>query len=230
VTQPSTGRVAFFDVDETLTNCKTMVDFWCHWTSLPGAGPQPLVRGLDGLLRSGLPRAELNRAYYQLFTGVRPERLREAGLDWYAHYRARPRAFVRSGIEALAGHRAAGDTVVLLSGSFHAVLDPLAEDLGVDLVLCTRQTVSGDGTLSGHVDQPMIGLAKAEAASRVMADLRVRPADCFAYGDDISDLPLLLRVGNPVVVGGDDLAREADLRGWPALRGGSSPLSAAAGV
>ncbi len=51
-----------------------------------------------------------------------------------------------------------------------------------------------------------------------MAARSVGPADCFAYGDDLSDLPMLLEVGHPVVVGGHTgLAQEAGLRGWPVL-------------
>ena len=43
-------------------------------------------------------------------------------------------------------------------------------------------------------------------------------ADCHAYGDSISDLPLLELVGHPVAVNADfRLAREARRRGWLTL-------------
>ena len=228
VSAPS-GRIAFFDVDETLVGCKTMVDFWQHWIQLPAADPGTRREpgSVDALLRSGLPRTELNRAYYRLFTGVRPDLLRRAGLEWYAGFRRRPGAFVRAGVEALARHRAAGDTVVLVSGSCHALLDPLLRDLGAGMVVCTSLKLGGGGMLSGEVERPLIGPAKAEAAAAVMAARSVGPADCFAYGDDLSDLPMLLEVGHPVVVGGHSgLADEAGLRGWPVLSAPVPPRSA----
>jgi phosphoserine phosphatase len=55
----------------------------------------------------------------------------------------------------------------------------------------------------GLVGEPCIGEAKRAA---VRAELRSRPdvdpARCYAYGDHVSDLPMLAEVGNPVVVGG----------------------------
>ena len=52
-------------------------------------------------------------------------------------------------------------------------------------------------------------------AARLAAEHGVDLADCHAYGDSISDLPLLELVGHPVAVNPDfRLAREARRRGW----------------
>jgi phosphoserine phosphatase len=80
-------------------------------------------------------------------------------------------------------------------------------------VLCARPEVR-DGVLTGGLlGGPMIGEGKRAA---VRAVLRAHPEaaarDCYAYGDHISDLPMLAEVGHPVVVGADpELARRLPL-------------------
>jgi len=226
VRRPASGRAAFFDVDETLIRAKSMVEFWRAWSAPggPGHGGGREER-FAALFGRGLPRAEVNRAYYRLFDGVEPARLGEAGRHWYAGYRAGPDALLPAPVAALRAHRAAGDAVVLVSGSLRAVLEPLAAELGVDLVLCTEQLTGPDGRLTGAVAAPMIGPAKGEAVAAVIARLGLGAADCHAYGDDLSDLPMLTAVGHPVAVGtGTELAAEAGRRGWPVLAGvGDTP-------
>ncbi|GAA0573346.1 HAD-IB family hydrolase [Paractinoplanes ferrugineus] len=212
------GRVAFFDVDETLLVGKSMVEFLRYWSDSEGVFRRTVGELEEVAGRSG--RAAANRAYYLLFAGVANEALAEAGRRWYAEHRRRPAAFVRATAAALADHRAAGDQVVLVSGSCRAILDPLAADVAADEVLCTELEVDGDGRLTGAVAAAMIGPAKADAAAGLLRRLGVRPADCFAYGDHASDLDLLTAVGNPRVVGDDPvLGSWAGQHGWPVLPG-----------
>ncbi|MET8141384.1 HAD-IB family hydrolase [Sphaerisporangium sp. NPDC005288] len=210
-------RVAFFDVDETLLTAKSMVEFLRYWLGRDDARFRAVVAELGAVAeREG--RAAANRAYYRLFAGVSSAALTEAGRRWYARHRREPDAFVGSTAAALAGHRAAGDRVVLVSGSCRAVLDPLLTDVGGDDVLCTELVVGGDGRLTGEVARSMIGPAKSDAATELLLRLGASPADCFAYGDHASDLDLLTAVGSPRVVGGDPvLASWAEKHGWPVL-------------
>ena len=56
-----------------------------------------------------------------------------------------------------------------------------------------------------------LGYAEAYARAR-----GVSLADCWFYTDSYSDLPVLERIGHPVVVNPDPrLRREAERRGWP---------------
>jgi HAD superfamily hydrolase (TIGR01490 family) len=225
-------RLAFFDVDETLITAKSMFDFTRH--ACRGESPLPGCDGGQGrgevvdlaaMRRRGAGRAEMNRAYYRRYAGIPLARLQAAGRDWYRAYRVRPEAFVTAGLRALIRHRQAGHGIVLVSGSARPLLEPMAEDLGADLVLCTEQLVDSQGILTGEVARPMIGEVKAEAAAAVMTRLGVPPADCFAYGDHASDTDLLRTVGNPVVVGTDPvLARHARASGWPVLPSSPGPL------
>jgi HAD superfamily hydrolase (TIGR01490 family) len=121
-------------------------------------------------------------------------------------------------VSALRAHRAAGDAVVLVSGSFLPCLAPVADDLGVTRVLCTQVTVAPLGTLTGAVEAPMIGRAKADAVRATIAGLGLSAAACWAYGDHASDLEMLRAVGHPSVVGDDPvLIGQAREHGWPVL-------------
>ncbi|MFI9205646.1 HAD family hydrolase [Streptomyces sp. NPDC053048] len=225
-----TGSVAFFDVDETLISGKSMWSFWNHWVVTTTEGPveRDPVELLPDLSR--LTRADANRAYYRLFAGVSADRLGEAGRSWYAEYRSRPDAAVITTLLELRRHQRRGDRVVLVSGSFSACLTPVAEDLGADLVLCTRQLTDPEGVLTGEVLRPVIGEGKAAAVAATLADWAVAPGDCFAYGDHSSDLPMLSAVGHPVVVGGDPvLVEHARRPGWRVLPAVAGPLDTPTG-
>lgn len=214
---------AFFDVDETVLAAKSMFAFLRHWS---GADSEQTYTELSALAAAGAPREDVNRAYYRRFAGVRLADLLTSGDAWYERYREGPTAFVAATVAALAEHRARGDAVVLVSGSFQPCLRRLADDVGAEAVLCTEPLVDGDGRLTGEVVQPLIGGAKAAAARKLMRARGWSPAACFAYGDHVSDLALLSAVGKPRVVDGDpELVAHAGREGWPILpaTGGAAP-------
>ncbi|MEU2271200.1 HAD-IB family hydrolase [Streptomyces olindensis] len=212
--------VAFFDVDETLLATKSLLDFWDFWTASEEAGPLPATPPAPRPARVPADRARLNRDYYRRYTGVPLRTLRTAAHRWYASYRRGERAFVTAGLDALARHRALGHEVVLVSGSLRPVVDAVAADLGATAVRCAAQAVTADGVLTGDIDRPMIGRAKADAVEAFLAERGGRAADCHAYGDHDSDLPMLRAVGHPVVVGGSPALRDEAARlGWPTLSG-----------
>ena len=46
----------------------------------------------------------------------------------------------------------------------------------------------------------------------------INPADCYSYGDDLSDIPMLETTGHPVCVGKNTvLARHATTHSWPII-------------
>lgn len=135
---------------------------------------------------------------------------------------------VRSGAAAtaaaMAAHRAAGDRVVLVTGSFRPVLDPLMADLGADLALCSEPVIDALGRYTGDVPTPMIGRNKTAAVRSTMAALGVDPARCAAYGDHHTDLGMLQAVGHPRVIANDPaLQAVAATAGWPVLPATAGP-------
>lgn len=220
-------RAAFFDVDETLITSKSMFDFLRFWLARSGDDGRTyrqLAEQRRARARSGVPRTEINREYYRGFAGEFYEDVMAAGRAWYDDYRARPDAFVAAAVHAAIAHRATGDVIVLVSGSFRACLGSFAADLGAHKVLCSEPLVGQDGQLTGEIVRPMIGEAKGDAVAETLARLELRGADCFAYADHSSDLAMLTAVGHPRVVGDDPmLTAEARAHGWPILPATPAP-------
>lgn len=218
--------IAFFDVDETLLTVKSMVTFYDYFlteTCETGAEIHRKREAMGRILGAGLPRAEANRVFYRAFAGHEADRVAGAGQRWFGSALDCGGLFHSDVVGALHGHRVAGTTTVLVSGSFPACLDPVRAHLGADLIVCTEPEVR-DGRYTGQVRRPMIGEEKAAAARELIARAGVDPADCFAYGDHPSDLELLRVVGHPVVVGPDpQMAARAIREGWARLAGIPEP-------
>jgi HAD superfamily phosphoserine phosphatase-like hydrolase len=106
----------------------------------------------------------------------------------------------------------------MVSGSFPAVLTHLARRLGVRHLLATTLEVA-DGRYTGKILAPQtIGAGKALAIKQFLAGNGGHAEMCHAYGDDLSDLPMLEGVGHPTVVRGDPaLEAHAKAMGWRIL-------------
>jgi hypothetical protein len=93
-------------------------------------------------------------------------------------------------------HRAAGREIVIVSSSGAEMVEPIGEMLGVDRVVATRM-VTVDGRYTGEIDFYAYGENKAVAVREVAAESGYDLADCHAYSDSITDLPMLSAVGHP---------------------------------
>jgi HAD superfamily hydrolase (TIGR01490 family) len=123
----------------------------------------------------------------------------------------------REAAALLEEHRAAGRDVVLVSSSGSEVVEPIGAMLGVDVVVATRM-VEVEGRYTGEIDFYAYGPAKAHAVERLARERGYRRADCYAYSDSVTDLPMLEAVGHPCAVNPDRaLRREAVARGWPVV-------------
>jgi HAD superfamily hydrolase (TIGR01490 family) len=114
-------------------------------------------------------------------------------------------------------HQAAGRAVVIVSGSGDEVVAPVGEMLGADHVVATRMVVA-DGKYTGDLDFYAFGGFKAQAMTELAERHGWDLADCYAYSDSNTDLPMLEAVGHPYAVNPDRaLRREAIEREWPIL-------------
>ncbi|MEV6361939.1 HAD-IB family hydrolase [Nocardia asteroides] len=113
-------------------------------------------------------------------------------------------------------HQLAGHTLVLVSELTRFQVQPIAERLGIDHVLCTQLAVD-DGVLTGQPDgAPLWRAEKAEAVVEFAAAAEVEIG--YAYADSITDLTLLDLADIPTVIDPDpELAAIATERHWPAL-------------
>jgi HAD superfamily hydrolase (TIGR01490 family) len=114
-------------------------------------------------------------------------------------------------------HHAEGDDVVIVSSSGEEVVGPIGQLLRADRVIATRMVIEA-GRYTGDVEFYAAGPHKAEAIRELARVQGYDLADSHAYGDSISDLPMLQAVGHPHAVNPDRaLRREAETRGWPVL-------------
>lgn len=211
----------FFDVDDTLIADKSMLSFQRLWYQLTGdeAGREAYEADLREHLHPGASWAFLNRLYYRHFAGRCPQEVARVGREWFRRMSARPGGLYHPGpLAELRAHQRRGREIVFVSGSFPALLEPVAEQLGVERILASQLAVAG-GRYTGELIPPQtIGEGKAEAIETLLCERAIEPTLCHAYGDDISDLPMLAMVGHPVVVsGGRALETHARERGWRIL-------------
>ena len=107
-----------------------------------------------------------------------------------------PRIVVTPGVpEMVAAVQAAGGKVSVVSGGFHEVLDPVAEQLGLDFWSANRLEVA-DGVLTGGLTGPIIDAqAKADALVEWAAASDVPLRQTVAVGDGANDLQMMAICG-----------------------------------
>lgn len=220
----SCSRYAFFDVDGTLLRVKSMFDFQAHrFGRSPYLAQKLRYRAIcvrfDLYALAGRTRSYINRRYYEIFRGEPVADVQQAAEEWFFERTAELGSmFIAPAIDVLQTHRRAGAGIVLVSGSFEALLLPIARSLGGADILATRlETI--DGIYTGNILAPqMIGAGKSDAVRAYLRDRGARASDCFAYGDHWSDLAMLRTVGKPGVVAGDArLETYARGNGWPVI-------------
>jgi putative phosphoserine phosphatase/1-acylglycerol-3-phosphate O-acyltransferase len=208
---------AFFDLDRTL---------------IAGFSAFPLV--FDGFMSgrigpAGLALASMAGLRFQLgqlgFSGFVAEAaamlkgeaeaaMHEAGERLYTERLAsivypEARAIVRA-------HHRRGHTLAVVSSALRYQIEPLARDLGIEHVLCTRLEVEEGRFTGGIVAPPCYGEGKLEAARGLATARGVDLAESFFYTDSDEDLPLLEGVGRPRPTNPNRrLSTIATRRGWP---------------
>ncbi|MDE2269483.1 MAG: HAD-IB family hydrolase [Betaproteobacteria bacterium] len=217
-------RYAFFDVDETLIGIKSMFsfrDFYLRWTLgvEQGAAAQKHAQTqVQEQVARGLERTEINRLFWESFRGFEQTDVQQAAYAWHQQVRQKPGYFIQQAVAALRQHQQEGTEPVFVSGSCIDILMPLATELGVKTLLTNRLEVE-QGRFTGKLLPPQtIGAGKRQAMVDFLEESDALACDCYAYGDHLSDLPLLETVGHPrVVAGNTDLVSVARHRGWPVL-------------
>ncbi len=106
------------------------------------------------------------------------------------------RVVVTDGVPAMiAGVKAAGGRVGVVSGGFHEVVDPVADRIGLDYRRANRLEVV-DGKLTGDLTGPIIDAEAKAATLREWADdFGVPLSQTVAVGDGANDLPMMAITG-----------------------------------
>ncbi|MHB1594219.1 MAG: HAD family hydrolase [Streptosporangiaceae bacterium] len=114
-------------------------------------------------------------------------------------------------------HRAAGRDVFIVSTAGQEVVRPIGAMLGASGVIATQMRLA-DGRYTGELEFYAYGAEKARKMRELAAERGYVLAECYAYSDSVTDLPMLEAVGHPHAVNPDrELRRIARDRGWPVL-------------
>jgi HAD superfamily hydrolase (TIGR01490 family) len=211
---------AFFDFDGTVINGYSALAMMEHRARRREVSPLEMAR----LLIVGL-EATVGRSDFEQFmrVGVQAFRGRDAGdLDEMGERLLRtvlggtlyPEAW-----RLVAAHRERGHRVVIASSALSFQIEPLARELGIEDVLCTRLAET-DGVLTGEVDGSILwGPAKAAAVRSFARAQRLDLTKSFAYGNGAEDVDFLSEVGKPRPVNpASELESVSLQRGWPITR------------
>ena len=95
-----------------------------------------------------------------------------------------------------------GFRIVVVTASAEVYMRLLPEFLPVDHVLATRCFLDANGRYTGKVGENCKGDEKPRRIRTWLAEQRLIPdwPNCRAYGDSLSDAPMLTLVGHPVLV------------------------------
>jgi len=112
----------------------------------------------------------------------------------------------------------AGRDRFVVSATSQEIVSMLADHIGIEGGLGTRSRIV-DGRYTGDLDGPFCyGEGKVEAIELLAAERGYDLDASYAFSDSMSDMPMLERVGYPVVVNPDGKMRqEAVRRGWPVI-------------
>lgn len=205
---------AFFDFDETVVKEKSMfafLQFYCRALPNSGLAWEKIMAEIRSQRDHGHSRVEINQYYYGLFAGQSQQQLRDIAVDFVDRGGLTLKQPV---VEVLCRHRRVGDTVVFVSGSMRDIIDPMMQRLGVTEALCAEPEVLA-GRYTGRLIKRAIGADKGLRLLEFCATHGLSPANCVAYGDDISDADMLAAVGRGVVVDPvPELLALADVKGW----------------
>ena len=208
---------AFFDVDGTLLAGFSAMAFWRD-RLLSGQMSLADVRenllAFVGFQRGRIGFSGMLAAWSGMLRGTPEQELVETGERLFDSELA---ALVYPESRALVtAHLRRGHTVAIVSAATRYQVEPLARDLGIEHVLCTRLEVD-DGKFTGRYISPACwGEGKAGAVQELATRDGVDLAESYFYSDAAEDMPLFEIVGKPRPTNPDArLARIAEHRAWP---------------
>jgi HAD superfamily hydrolase (TIGR01490 family) len=208
---------AFFDMDRTVVRANTGPRYLAYAWRHGRLRKRHLAVGAWWTLLYRLTLLDTKRAVILAITameGEREESLAAFCQTWFEEDVLRE--ISRSARRILELHRQRGDVLVLLTASLYYTARPVAEHLGIAHVLSTKLEVDGGGRLTGRlVHPPCVGEGKVHWAERFAEEHDLDLGSSTFYSDSIDDMPMLLRVGHPVIVNPDfRLARLARQKRW----------------
>jgi fatty acyl-CoA reductase len=213
--------IAVFDLEGTVLGTNVVDTYlWIRLAASPRREwPTRLVelarKGPGLLAAERRDRGEFLRKFYRRYDGAPVEQINRLAAEAFSEI-VLPNAFP-AGLRRIREHRAAGHTVVFLTGALDFTIAPMAP---LADVMATATLRTRDGRYTGELEEvPYAGDARASYLRRLAKELGADLPKSYAYADSLSDLPMLETVGHPVAVNPDPrLRRIARDRRWAVER------------
>ena len=218
----STLAACYFDVDGTLvtSNLVHPTLYYLFNQGTPVQTAMRVGRALLGAPRMAiaemLDRRTFNELLFASYKGMSEDRMVMLAEDAFEDV-MKP-AIYPAAKALVEKSKAAGHDVVLVSGALEVVLECAARHLGADEVIGNRLEMK-DGIATGKLLKPVV--AGPEKARLIREHAKAKGydlAECFAFSDSYSDVPMLSVVGHPAAVNPDKrLALLAKAYSWPSF-------------
>jgi HAD superfamily hydrolase (TIGR01490 family) len=212
---------AFFDVDGTLVRGHMLIPMMRLFYRWGYVTPRDIAKALyrRALFATGrMTQRDVDRMWADTLAFLKGWRRDDfAGIMARAFAAAPPR--IRPGLRGvIEEHRRVGHRLLLATSQTIEAAQPLADVLALDGVVGTRLEVDAGVYTGRFVSGYCYGDRKAAEVEAFCAAEGIDLSRSWFYTDSSVDVPLLERVGHPVVVNPDRaLARVALLRGWRRL-------------
>lgn len=211
---------AFFDLDGTLVPRPSVERRFILFLLMRGLiGPAQFARWaarfIANVTRNRRAAVGGNKAH---FSGVSIRCVDE----WSRRSASHPAKFCSHGVDRFRFHSAQGHRIFLITGAPTPLAEVVGSHFSVPVTIVGTQLEVRDGSWTGEIaGEHMSGDAKRRAIVHLAAMYHLDLARSFAYGDSVSDLPMLETVGHPAAVNpSTNLERAARARNWPVVHWG----------
>jgi putative phosphoserine phosphatase / 1-acylglycerol-3-phosphate O-acyltransferase len=211
---------AFFDLDRTLIDGFSAKNFVKERLMSGKFTSKELISQFSGALSYAKDNgnfASMAAISAKGVSGVSEQVFLEVGEEVYRKSLAK--SIFPESRALVAAHMSMGHTVTIVSAATPYQVEPIARDLGIDIVMCTRLEVKNDKFTGKIIEPACWGEGKAIAGRKIAEQYNLDLQKSFFYTDSAEDLPLLEIVGNPRPVNPDTkLSGLAFQNDWPTLR------------
>ena len=214
-------RIAFFDVDNTITRGSTLYFLGKGMYNRGFFTKRDIGAWVLANIRfrmTGTEKSEVISRFQEAATdfigGHDVKEIRIIGEQIYSEF-VSPSIWEGT-IELAKEHLSSGDEVWLVTASPEDFANLIAERLGFTGAIGTKAEVK-DGKYTGNLNGKLLhGKEKAIAITELTKERGIDLKDCFAYSDSHNDLPLLSAVGHPRAINPDAKLRIiAFAQSWP---------------
>eukprot|EP01024_Parvocaulis_polyphysoides_P061444 TRINITY_DN6806_c0_g1_i1.p2 TRINITY_DN6806_c0_g1~~TRINITY_DN6806_c0_g1_i1.p2 ORF type:complete len:302 (-),score=15.94 TRINITY_DN6806_c0_g1_i1:408-1265(-) len=215
--QQAVRRIAFFDVDGTIAKsnivwpfvyiqfaCLSIFEkiFWIPYFAMMSF----VYRAVDKFDRS-----TFNKMFYENYKGyTRQQQPLMANIAMEKYYKQRIFKGVVSHIKEL---QQQGYFIVLVTGQLDFIVQELANIIGANDIIANQLEMDENGVFTGKLRGKPVSNAQKQILMNQFAEKHnTDMKSCIAYGDSISDLPMLMSVGTPITVAPDAKLRQLALQ------------------